>query len=160
MSLVDDLATAIVDAVDADISDFAPALEGAGRIEYVRDGNQKIPAGGKGRARVVANDPLVEDGSEYAESQLTNFGFDVVFDLAATNTPRSHLAAVQEGMLSTFSDGGAKLFAAFTDSGSNRLGGSGRVTIGAAQTEDGESPSRPKVTYTVEIRLWHKLPLT
>ena len=160
MTLVDDLGAAVVGAVGTNVATFSPALSTAADIEYAADGRQTIPQGNDTRAYVIPNDPIVEGGGEYAESTFTNFGFDVIFDIAATNESQEQIAAVHNGMLSTFSDAGANFFAAFTDTGSNRLGGSGRVTIESSATEIQDDVDRPRITYTLAVRMWHTVPLS
>ena len=160
MSLISDIADAVVDAIDTNIASFSPALGGTGRVQYARDGLQTIPAGNQGRAYVIVNEPIPEGGDEYTDSQLMNFSIDVVFDIAGTNAASEHLAAGHVGMISTFADGGANFRAEFGTTNANIPGNNGRVSIESSQIEPSEDPARPRVRYTLSFRAWHTVPLT
>lgn len=158
MSLLSDIADAVVAAIETGIADFSPALL-AGRTEYARDGLQVIPPGNAGRAWVIMNEPQAEGGDEYTDSQLTNFSIDVVFDIAGTNKASEHLAAINVGMISTFADGGANFRTEF-GTNANVPGDNGRLSIESSQIELSEDVARPRVRYTLSYRVWHTVPLT
>lgn len=156
MSFANDLTDAVVLAIQNAGSDFGAAL-GASPNGYRVEasfGSDVTLGRDESLVQVVPVGVTSAGGDEFADSQLDSYDYELRCILSAQNRDRPYVNEIYSAMSGVFNDGGAAVFAQLTDTGSNRLGASGRVTMNSAQLTLEES-GHPTVLVSVTITVWH-----
>lgn len=159
--LQDDVGSAILDTIVANAALF-PFIGFSGtdfRIEY---GKQTIKYSEHNGVCLI--EPLtvqpVED-NQYEGSAQSDFPFSVTIETTDKRSRQNHVSRVGQAMRSVFGDRGDQVFTNFTDTGSNEIGGGREMTVGASgEIVDPRGLDFVTIETLINIRMWHKLPLT
>lgn len=160
-NLETDLRTALVAALRADTT-FASVLGNSGTV-HVEGGDQpdSFHEGATGRAYVRAAGR--ETLEEYEDSKRVRYRFTVHIQLVDIRGQANALAKAGDGLNNALRDKGSVVFTTyFTDSNSNRLGGSGEwsaTDFTPMPLEGVEDPDRPEIVAEVVCELWQATPL-
>lgn len=169
VNLIDDISTGVVDTMLANptfINTFIGDQTSQGlKVEYARDKNSGFLKGVNGLCTVYPADP---DGElpKYGGSAFMVYRIACVFDIIEAKDDTSVIpmkkSLVQQAMISLFHDDGIEFFENFVDSGSNVLGGSGKVTLVSVEETPGagRGPANVVIESALAVSFWHKVPLT
>jgi hypothetical protein len=158
-NLIQDLGGAIKTTIQNASARFS-ALDSPGGTLLVEYTDDEPTASIAGRSRCVIS-PLDHDpipGTQYDESMQTVFRFELRFELHDRKNGASARSVIQQALYGTFGDRGAEMFGNFTDNGSNRLGGSGVVSIGPV-VSDNEGIDNPVIVAELIVSMWHIVPM-
>lgn len=161
--LSSDLRASLVAALRANTT-FASVMGNSTGTVHVEGGDQPDlflkGAAGAAWCRSAGEEVL----ESYSASARTAFSFELRVGLVDTRGAASALGTAQMGLSNALADKGAALFTSyFTDTGSNRLGGSGEwrvADVAVVPLEALPDPDRPEIVAVVVCELWHKVPLT
>lgn len=158
-NLQDDIGAAIVETIN-DLSSAFSALgntAGVMHAEYEsQDVNYNVGATGKCLVVPMPEEPV--EGTEYAESCQSVLPYELKFSLVDVRDAGNARTVITQALRTAFRDRGAQLWSNFTDNGTNRLGASGRVTVGQVVEEVTSDPDRPMIVARLEVSVWMKLP--
>jgi hypothetical protein len=132
-------------------------------VEYSRSGQERNLKGLFGRCSIYIEESQgFEPSVQFEESALSSWSLIFRFDLIESRDLPKAKSRVLQAMQSIFGDGGTAYFAQLVDSGSNRLGGSGRAVLGQIIEVPAEQRgmANARVDALVEVSCWHKLPMT
>jgi hypothetical protein len=166
VNFVDDLVNAAIALVVANSAVFGLSLgedtdESAPKIEYARDGLAGYVEGVGGTCKVYPEESAPADLAQlYTGSAWGSWVLTMEFDLIESKEKAKVKSRVMQAMQTLFGDRGAQFFASLTDAGSNRLGGSGVLSLGEIiEGSPGRGPANVKLTARLEVGCWHVQPL-
>lgn len=159
-NLQDDIGAAIVATIVAASARFTvvAAPQGTLAVEYAGQ-EVNYNAGSYGKVLVRPEPVEAVPGTDYDESAQSVFPFSILFDGLDVKDAVNARSVITQAIHATFRDRGADLWANFTDNGSNRLGGSGRVEIGEVVEVPSRDPDRPGIQARINVTVWHIVPL-
>jgi len=159
-NLQDDIGAAIVTTIQSASTRFScvAAPGGTLAVEYAA---QEVNYNRGSYGRVLVSPEPVEPvaGNNYDESAQSVFPFSIYFDGVDVRDGSNARSVAYQALIGTFGDRGAELWGNFVDNGSNRLGGSGFVSLGDITEIPTGDPDRPSVRARLNVSVWHIVPL-
>lgn len=159
----DDFGAAIAATIAADVlADGAMALvvgksSSSARVSY---GDRHAAYSDVERGRCLVR-PLVEQLVEQHEgSTLTDLNFALEFDTLDANGNKLTFTKAQSAVINAVGDRGERVIANFVDSGENTLNVPMLSVQQIAEPSQFDGPDAPKLTVSIAVRVWLKLPRT